>query len=252
VTVVQVDVALARRLERASLVSVPAEKEWEVGGWVCRWGARGLVGRVASACVSPDAGYEPLASVAEVAASYAALGLPALLRLTPLAPERLPGAPALRPARSPVTVMARDLGEPLEADERVTLDPSPNAAWNEAFLSPYDAFQGHARLSLAEAAPGPRRFAALPDGESAAGVALGVIAEGALGIFDVLTLPAHRRRGVGRAVVGTLLAWGQEQGADVAYLQVTASNAPAIALYERLGFTPLYTYSYASVEPSST
>ena len=49
------------------------------------------------------------------------------------------------------------------------------------------------------------------------------------------------------AVVGALLAWGREAGADVAYLQVAATNLPAAALYARLGFGTAYTYAYSEV-----
>ena len=69
-----VDLALVRRLERSALLAVPAEQEWEVGGWLCRWGADGRVGRVASACVSPfGPARADLAPVAEVAAARPAV-----------------------------------------------------------------------------------------------------------------------------------------------------------------------------------
>ena len=40
------------------------------------------------------------------------------------------------------------------------------------------------------------------------------------------------------------MAWGAERGARDAYLQVVASNAPAVRLYEQLGFADVYRYHY--------
>ena len=56
--------------------------------------------------------------------------------------------------------------------------------------------------------------------------------------------PDHRRRGLALGVMDTLLDWGAEQGATTAYLQVLGDNAPALALYERLGFREHHRYRY--------
>ncbi|PYS76245.1 MAG: ribosomal-protein-alanine N-acetyltransferase [Acidobacteria bacterium] len=45
-----------------------------------------------------------------------------------------------------------------------------------------------------------------------------------------------RRLGVGRALLGTCLDLGAHCGARLAVLEVRASNAAALGLYERLGF----------------
>lgn len=50
--------------------------------------------------------------------------------------------------------------------------------------------------------------------------------------------PAWRRRGVGRALLAHVLAEAAAMGAPHATLEVRASNAAAIALYEAGGFTP--------------
>jgi ribosomal protein S18 acetylase RimI-like enzyme len=65
-----------------------------------------------------------------------------------------------------------------------------------------------------------------------------------VGLFEIGTLPSRRRRGLATAVVERLLAWGERQGARAAYLQVMGVNAPARALYARLGFTEAYRYWY--------
>ena len=67
-----------------------------------------------------------------------------------------------------------------------------------------------------------------------------------LGLAGLEVDPSHRRRGLGLALVAALVAWGAEQGASTAYLQVHADNAPALALYDRLGFEHHHTYRYLS------
>jgi ribosomal protein S18 acetylase RimI-like enzyme len=64
------------------------------------------------------------------------------------------------------------------------------------------------------------------------------------GLYNIETAERHRRAGYGRRMVEALLGWAREAGADRAYLQVTAANAPAIALYRSLGFAEAYRYWY--------
>ena len=68
------------------------------------------------------------------------------------------------------------------------------------------------------------------------------------GVFALKTAPAWRGRGLGRAVVAALLGEARRRGAATAYLQVTADNLPALALYRRFGFTPAYEYWYRGRE----
>jgi len=51
--------------------------------------------------------------------------------------------------------------------------------------------------------------------------------------------PAHRRQGVGAALVGAGLAAARQQGARAVILEVAFDNDPAIALYSKLGFEQL-------------
>jgi ribosomal protein S18 acetylase RimI-like enzyme len=60
----------------------------------------------------------------------------------------------------------------------------------------------------------------------------------------MVTQVAYRRRGLATALLHALAAWGQKCGASRAYLQVMQDNAPAQALYERVGFRTLYGYHY--------
>lgn len=49
---------------------------------------------------------------------------------------------------------------------------------------------------------------------------------------------AFRRQGIGGALIAACMGWAASQGAMTIRLEVRASNAAAIALYRRLGFSP--------------
>lgn len=65
-----------------------------------------------------------------------------------------------------------------------------------------------------------------------------------VGFRSIEVSPGHRRNGLGLAVMAALLEWGAEQGATTAYLQVLGDNAPALALYDGLGFRTHHAYRY--------
>ncbi len=65
-----------------------------------------------------------------------------------------------------------------------------------------------------------------------------------VGIFDVIVAPEHRRQGYGQEIMESLLDWAVNQNASYAYLQVVATNQPALNLYTKLNFTELYRYWY--------
>ncbi len=83
-------------------------------------------------------------------------------------------------------------------------------------------------------------------GEAGAEVGCGraVKTGGWVGLYDIATDPAHRRRGHGERMVRSLLDWGRQRGMSGAFLQVEAENRTAVRLYTRLGFRPFYRYGY--------
>lgn len=56
-------------------------------------------------------------------------------------------------------------------------------------------------------------------------------------LISMWTAPTHRRCGIGRLLVHEVLDWARIRGANTLHLLVTSNNQPAIAFYERLGFT---------------
>ncbi len=74
---------------------------------------------------------------------------------------------------------------------------------------------------------------------------MGVLDGNLLGYFSIFTQQSGRRRGYGRAMMDALTQWGVERGANFGYLQVEGDNAPALAMYEKLGFERCYRYWYS-------
>jgi len=61
--------------------------------------------------------------------------------------------------------------------------------------------------------------------------------------------PSARSHGVGRALGDAVLAWARERRFRRIVLWVTEGNAPAIALYEGLGFAPAGRRNPSPVDP---
>ena len=58
-------------------------------------------------------------------------------------------------------------------------------------------------------------------------------------MMNVAVHPDFRRQGIGEALVNTLVENLKKMGSRCLTLEVRASNAPAIALYEKLGFAEI-------------
>ena len=56
-------------------------------------------------------------------------------------------------------------------------------------------------------------------------------------VMTIAVCPEHRRRGFARVLLEAALADPASAGARRVHLEVRPSNAPAISLYERLGFS---------------
>jgi len=61
------------------------------------------------------------------------------------------------------------------------------------------------------------------------------------GLIDLEVDPAHRRRGYGRLLLGEILKHGRGQMVEVFAVQTASTNAPALALYDSLGFARVET-----------
>lgn len=57
-------------------------------------------------------------------------------------------------------------------------------------------------------------------------------------IFLIYVDPAHRRRGIGSALMQQAEDWARSQGYPRIGLQVFTTNQPALQLYQKLGYQP--------------
>ena len=102
---------------------------------------------------------------------------------------------------------------------------SPSTAFTELFV------RAAREIGFREDAP-EEHFIGLLHGEPVATASL-VTAGGAAGIYNVTTVEAARRRGIGAAMTVAAVRHGAQRGLRVATLQASAMGRP---VYERLGF----------------
>lgn len=244
-----------RRIEEAGLNAMQTQRQLFHDGWLLRV-SPGKAKRGRS--VNPIfGGALPLdAKIAHCERIYAERELPTLFRLTPFAePPGLDRALEARGYRAfdPTLVQAFVLDGvaiPALAVAGVEVVEVTADAFVEAVadLRASPAAQREAHRERLSQSPLDARYAvAVVDGTSVAAAKVAREAE-VVGVFDVVTAEAHRRRGIATMLVARLLARAWERGARVAYLQVDAGNASALAVYRRFGFATAYEYHYRGRE----
>jgi GNAT superfamily N-acetyltransferase len=237
-----------RELERVADLAYPAESVEVLDGWLLRMS--GDLGRRVNSVAAVDAGVLPLdEKIDRAEAWYRDRGRIPMFKLTCAStPPHLDASLAGRGYRvdAAVAVVTLVVAPPATAPGDVALRSVPNHCWLEALQT----FSGKSveRVAglpdLIARAPGPAAYVWLADEGRVTGVALGVVVEGHLGVFEVFVDPACRGRGVGHRMMESLLAWGAGSGAQTAFLQVEERNLPARRFYRGLGFADAYRYWY--------
>jgi GNAT superfamily N-acetyltransferase len=241
------DLALVRRLEAIAFRAWPALDAVAPPGWLLRF-SHGYTKRANSINgVDPDTAIDA-AIIDTLEAPYRTRGLPAIWRITPLAP--LAADPALAARGYARIDDSHVLLAPIDGSHtacpEVTIAAQPSPAWLAGFaeLHPVSAPHRPTMARMLQSIGPPVGFALVEQAHRPVGFALGVIDGEQLGVFDMLVAPAARRRGLARRLLQSLCAWGHARGARVAYLQVVAGNAAARALYAAHGFETIYQYWY--------
>lgn len=249
----------AEEAERRAVGGWPPVESRPLGAWVLR-AAGGYSARANSVLAVGDPGLPVDEALAEVTAFYAARGLPAWAQVVVDSPEHealeaagwvraRPGEDDTRFEVASLASVARALrttaagaGAPAARAADVRVVPRVSEGWlahDPRAVAAGDAartvLEGPAEVGFAEAT-----------GSDGAVVATGRVShhDDWAGITDVWVSPAHRRQGLGLAVLDALVGWAGERGARVLYLQVRGDNPVALALYARLGFRTHHAYRY--------
>ncbi len=188
---------------------------------------------------------------------------PCIFKITPLSdPELDPLLEARGYEKQNVThVLHRVLAE--EADRPADPADSPPAPFTtlrigsmtvrdripDEWIDALFAIKGNAMVkhlkivpSMYAAIPKDVRCVYIRDEEKIVATGLGILDREYIGVYAINVEPGHRRQGLARRICEQILEEGKKAGARKAYLQVVADNAPALRLYEELGFKEAYTY----------
>ena len=237
-------------LEATAMQSWRAAETATLGAWVLR-ANDGFTKRANSALPLGQPGTSVADAIERVQAWYHERDLPARFQL-PVEGRRLLDAELGERGWEPSTEV-HVLTARLDL-----LDVAPPAVPVESMSAPDDDWLAVYRDG--EAPPAVARalltrhddvtFAAVRDAGRTVAIGRATIDDGRLGITAVEVDPALRRRGLARAVMSALHAWGRERGAVRAHLAVEADNTPAVALYDDLGYALHHDYRFRT-EPSA-
>jgi GNAT superfamily N-acetyltransferase len=237
---------MLQALESAAFSAWPAQRTIDVQGWHLRLD-RGYTKRANSANATANSFELTANDVKSIETHFHLSGLTPTFRLTSFAPtedsDRLLNSLGYRSCDRSL-VMTRSL---LGFSQNVETAFAPNAAaWLDAFgqASGKRGADQAVHLEILRRIAVPCAWAVHAADAPSLTCGLGVLVGDKLGLFDIATRHDHQRRGLARTLCEGLLAWGASQGAQTAFLQVVATNEPAIRLYEYLGFETAYSYWY--------
>lgn len=252
------DPALLARVEDAGLNASAPPQQRVMGGWILRLSpGKAKRARCVNALAVGRLPLDELLSRAE--ASFAAAGLPLIVRITPFTqPPTLDASLEVRgfEAFDDTRVMVRqrldDLVEPT-LPRGCGLQVPGHGAFAEAVGalrgSPLAQRQAHAER-LRES-PAPYRGMLLEQAGQIMACAQMALEDNLVGLYDVFTREAYRNAGLATVLCTRLMCAARDQGASSAYLQVEADNPAARAIYARLGFMDAYGYHYRSKHPEA-
>ncbi|MCX5494296.1 GNAT family N-acetyltransferase [Kaistia dalseonensis] len=238
------------QIEAACLSAWPSIKSALDGSWLWRF-AKGYSKRANSVqCLDPADDGDAARRLAGMAALSARHAIAPVFRVTPLAGpgvlDALDQAGWTAFEESRVLAMRLD-GRSFDVDADIRFFEPTDPAWLDvqAAMSGYSpATVETLRTLLGLIAPESRGLLAYDAEGNPAAAALAVNA-GGIGVYlNVVTRPENRRAGHGRAVMRAALDWTRAAGATSAAIQVISDNAPAVSLYQSLGFDEIYRYHY--------
>jgi ribosomal protein S18 acetylase RimI-like enzyme len=234
-------------IEELSLNALPALQTMHVGGWVLRF-ANGYTKRANS--INPI--YDSTSIVEEkiwfCEQLYRSKNLPVVFKMTSAVhPENLDAILD----RCGYQIDSRTIVQTMDLETHASIQNAElNDTLTEEWLASFCQMNNIAeermpvmRQMLGNIIP-QKCFAAIRQHDQIVACGLAVLQNEYVGFYDIVTDAAFRKQGLSKRLMSSLLTWGKDNGARKAYLQVMLNNAPALQLYSRLGFQPVYQYWY--------
>jgi ribosomal protein S18 acetylase RimI-like enzyme len=238
----------AEVLELACSDAWPPLSQDLLGQWRLRW-ADGFTGRANSALAIGDPGVDSgtaLKTVCEFAHSH---GIPAKVQVVQGSPtETMIEAAGWVPdithaAGHDVVVLVGEAGANSGKNARKSAHlvlSQPTPAWWELTVGSTEPTPAERHVLTG----GTVGYGLIEAGETAAGAVRGALVGDLLHVARLAVRPEFRRQGLAVALLDAVEGWAADHGATRVALQVSVTNAPALALYAALGFAEHHRYRY--------
>lgn len=245
------DLKLIRLIEELEANSWPAHTQQALGAWRMR--ATLNVTKRANSVYTNGPMPEGGAWLDIVEEFYRRRSIPPCFYMSAASPAELDGILAARGYQRifegyTMTGSCRTALERLAETDRFAAEFAEEASseWIDDFMRleefPPERYEGYVRIF---SAIGPQKsFVRLRENGEVAALGTVVAERGWAGLCNIVVGAEHRGKGAAKALLRSLAGWALQIGAEQLYFQVLKDNLPALSLYRKLGFTPLFEHYY--------
>jgi N-acetylglutamate synthase len=240
---------MIRRFEEISNNAWPALQTMHYDGWILRF-ANGVTKRSNSVNLLYPSTIDPEEKIGFCEQLYLAQKIIPCFKITAISDpagidRRLESRGYFN--HSTISFQTMDITKiPSEPFSEIKIETALNPRWMDEFIlmNEFDPMRKPVYVSIMKQLHLPKCLVSLTRDHKTVGVGLGVVEGSYIGLFDIVVDKSYRSTGLGYFIVESILRWGRKIGATTAYLQVLTDNAPAIRLYEKMGFKEIYRYWY--------